>query len=78
MNIQVNDLAPMNGAALDNVSAAVALLDSIDNANEIISRLMLHTCSTTVQSCSSLGSLDTLLAELITIERTARHLVQHV
>lgn len=78
MNIQVNDLAPLNRLALDNVSAAVALLDAIDNANEIISSLMLHTCSSMMQSCSMSGCVDALQAELTTIGNTAHHLTQHV
>lgn len=74
MNIQVNDLQPMQPQAADAVSAAVALLDAIDNANEIISLLMLHNCSATMRECSIRGRLDALVAELGVIERTATHL----
>ena len=78
MNIQVNDLAPLGSLAVDAVSAGVALIDAIDNANEIISSLLLHSCSSNMHECSDKRELDALVAELATIERTARHLTQHL
>lgn len=74
MNIQVNDLAPLNDLAIESVSAIAALTDAIDNANEIISLLMLHNCSATMRECSIRGRLDALVAELNVIERTTNHL----
>lgn len=78
MNIQVNDLAPLRWPSEDEVSAAVALLDAIDNANEIISFLMLHNCSATMHVCSIEGRLDALIAEMNVIERTAQHLTANL
>lgn len=71
MNIQVNDLAPLRGVALDAARASVALLDAIENANEIVNRLMVTPFSMNEETAA-------LHAELITISNTAEYLTQHL
>jgi hypothetical protein len=71
MNIQVNDLAPLHGSALDAARASVALLDAIENANEIVSRLMVTPFSMNEETA------ECLHAELVTISNTAEYLTQH-
>ena len=70
MNIQVNDLAPLRGEALDTVRASVALLDAIENASEIAARLM-------VTPFSMNEDAHALHAGLITCRNTAKYLTQH-
>lgn len=75
-HVQVNDLTPLVSSARSNARAAIELVDRINAANEIISSLQLHDCSSKLHECNSQGQVDALAAEFAIIDAIAHHLAQ--